>query len=105
MALQLDRSVSWPLLKSRLLACELSQLRSTWAAMVLACKLSWPYFEPILRCFADLSSSVVFQWTISYMISPDAANLGVKAVYVWAGLLVPTTALLWFFLPEVTFDA
>lgn len=35
------------------------------------------------------------------MISPDAANLGVKAVYVWAGLLVPTTALLWFFYPEV----
>lgn len=46
-------------------------------------------------------SSVVFQWTISYMISPDAANLGVKAVYVWAGLLVPTTALLWIFYPEV----
>ena len=46
-------------------------------------------------------SSVVFQWTISYMISPDAANLGVKAVYVWAGLLVPTTILLWMFYPEV----
>jgi hypothetical protein len=35
------------------------------------------------------------------MISPDAANLGVKAVYVWAGLLVPFTILLWFFYPEV----
>ncbi|KAF5585244.1 maltose permease [Fusarium pseudocircinatum] len=43
---------------------------------------------------------VVFQWTVSYMISPDAGNLGVKAVFVWAGLLVPTTVLLWFFYPE-----
>ena len=34
------------------------------------------------------------------MISPDAGNLGVKAVYVWAGLLIPTTILLWFFYPE-----
>ncbi|KAK7591514.1 hypothetical protein V3481_006160 [Fusarium oxysporum f. sp. vasinfectum] len=34
------------------------------------------------------------------MISPDAGNLGVKAVFVWAGLLVPTTVLLWFFYPE-----
>lgn len=44
---------------------------------------------------------VVFQWTVSYMISPDAANLGVKAVYVWAGLLVPTVIILWLFYPEV----
>ncbi|KAM0542659.1 hypothetical protein ACHAPJ_012691 [Fusarium lateritium] len=43
---------------------------------------------------------VVFQWTISYMISPDAGNLGVKAVYVWAGLLVPTVVLLWLYYPE-----
>ncbi|KAH7029489.1 general substrate transporter [Microdochium trichocladiopsis] len=43
---------------------------------------------------------VVFQWTISYMISPDAANLGVKAVYVWAALLLPTTVLLYFYYPE-----
>ena len=28
--------------------------------------------------------------------------MGVKAVYVWAGLLVPTTVLLWFFYPEVS---
>lgn len=35
------------------------------------------------------------------MISPDAANLGVKAVYVWAGLLVPTVVILWAFYPEV----
>jgi MFS transporter, SP family, general alpha glucoside:H+ symporter len=34
------------------------------------------------------------------MISPDAGNLGVKAIYVWAGLLIPTTILLWFFYPE-----
>ena len=46
--------------------------------------------------------SVVFQWSISYMISPDAANLGIKAIYVWAGLLVPTTVLLYFFYPEVS---
>lgn len=35
------------------------------------------------------------------MISPDAGNMGIKAVYVWAGMLVPTTILLWFFYPEV----
>lgn len=35
------------------------------------------------------------------MISPDAANLGIKAVYVWAGLLVPFTVLLWLYYPEV----
>jgi SP family general alpha glucoside:H+ symporter-like MFS transporter len=35
------------------------------------------------------------------MISPDAGNMGVKAVYVWAGLLVPTTILLWLYYPEV----
>ncbi|VUC36545.1 unnamed protein product [Clonostachys rosea] len=43
---------------------------------------------------------VVFQWTVAYMINPDAANLGVKAVYVWAGLLVPTTIILYFLYPE-----
>ena len=43
---------------------------------------------------------VVFQWSVSYMISPDAGNLGVKAVYVWAGLLIPTTVLLWLYYPE-----
>ncbi|KAJ1324624.1 MFS transporter SP family general alpha glucoside:H+ symporter [Microdochium nivale] len=43
---------------------------------------------------------VVFQWTISFMISPDAANLGVKAVYVWAGLLLPFTVLLYMYYPE-----
>jgi hypothetical protein len=36
------------------------------------------------------------------MISPDEANLGVKAIYVWAGLLVPTIAILYFFYPEVS---
>ena len=51
---------------------------------------------------ADVSTSVVFQWTISYMVSPDYANLGVKAIYVWAGLLVPTTLLLWMYYPEVS---
>lgn len=34
------------------------------------------------------------------MISPDAGDLGVKAIYVWAGLLVPTTIILYFFYPE-----
>ncbi|WRT69060.1 uncharacterized protein IL334_006043 [Kwoniella shivajii] len=43
---------------------------------------------------------VVFQWSISYMISPDAANLGLKAIYIWAGLLVPTTIILYLFYPE-----
>lgn len=36
------------------------------------------------------------------MISPDAGNMGVKAVYVWAGLLIPTTILLWMYYPEVS---
>lgn len=36
------------------------------------------------------------------MISPDAGNMGVKAIYVWAGLLVPTTIILYFFYPEVS---
>lgn len=35
------------------------------------------------------------------MISPDAGNMGVKAVYVWAGLLIPTTVILWMYYPEV----
>ena len=35
------------------------------------------------------------------MISPDAGNLGVKAVYVWAGLLIPTVIILWLYYPEV----
>jgi hypothetical protein len=43
----------------------------------------------------------VFQWSVSYMISPDAGNMGVKAIYVWAGLLIPTVILLWLFYPEV----
>ncbi|OQV00276.1 hypothetical protein CLAIMM_05794 [Cladophialophora immunda] len=43
---------------------------------------------------------VVFQWSVSYMISPDAGDMGVKAVYVWAGLLIPTTILLWLYYPE-----
>lgn len=36
------------------------------------------------------------------MISPDAANLGVKAIYMWAALLVPTIAVLYFYYPEVS---
>lgn len=36
------------------------------------------------------------------MISPDAGNMGVKAVYVWAGLLIPTTVILWLYYPEVS---
>ena len=45
--------------------------------------------------------SVIFQWSVSYMISPDAANMGVKAIYIWAAMLVPTTVLLYLFYPEV----
>jgi MFS transporter, SP family, general alpha glucoside:H+ symporter len=36
------------------------------------------------------------------MISPDAGDLGVKAVYVWAGLLIPTTIILWAYYPEAS---
>jgi hypothetical protein len=44
----------------------------------------------------------VFQWSVSYMISPDAGNMGVKAIYVWCGMLAPTVAILYFFYPEVS---
>ena len=37
--------------------------------------------------------------------SPAAANLGLKAIYIWAGLLVSTTSLLYFFYPEVSTPA
>ncbi len=36
------------------------------------------------------------------MISPDAGNMGVKAIYVWAGMLVPTVAILYIYYPEVS---
>jgi SP family general alpha glucoside:H+ symporter-like MFS transporter len=36
------------------------------------------------------------------MISPDAGNMGVKAIYVWCGMLAPTVAILYFFYPEVS---
>jgi len=39
------------------------------------------------------------------MISEDAANLGVKAIYIWAGLLVPTVVILYFFYPEVSAES
>ena len=45
---------------------------------------------------------VTFTWSVSYMISPDAANMGVKAIYIWAGMLVPTTVLLYLYYPEVS---
>jgi hypothetical protein len=35
------------------------------------------------------------------MISPDAGNMGVKAIYIWAGMLVPTVAILYIYYPEV----
>lgn len=54
-----------------------------------------------LGCYG--AGFVIFQWSVSYMISPDAGNLGVKAVYVWAGLLVPTVIILWLFYPEVRY--
>lgn len=53
-------------------------------------------------CLKLTVCSVVFQWSVSYMISPDAADLGVRAVFVWAGLLVPTVIVLYFSYPEVT---
>lgn len=60
-----------------------------------------PLPQPSVYPGADLLS-VVFQWSISYMISPDAANLGLKAIYIWAGLLVPTTVILYLYYPEVS---
>lgn len=37
------------------------------------------------------------------MISPDAGDLGVKAIYVWCAMLAPTVIILYFFYPEVSF--
>jgi hypothetical protein len=60
-------------------------------------------FRPPTFCLDLLTFvSVTFQWSISYIISPDAANLGLKAIYIWAGLLVPTTVLLYLYYPEVS---
>lgn len=36
------------------------------------------------------------------MIAADAANLGVKALYIFAGFLVPTIIALYFFYPETS---
>jgi hypothetical protein len=36
------------------------------------------------------------------MISPDAANLGTKAAYIFAALVVPVTLIVYFFYPEVS---
>jgi hypothetical protein len=36
------------------------------------------------------------------MIATDAANLGVKALYIFAGFLVPTIIALYFFYPETS---
>jgi hypothetical protein len=44
---------------------------------------------------------VVLTWVVPYLISPTAANLGVKTAYLFAGLLVPTFAGIYFFYPEV----
>jgi hypothetical protein len=35
------------------------------------------------------------------MLSPDAANLGVKAAYIFAGLVLPVFVIVYFFYPEV----
>jgi hypothetical protein len=43
----------------------------------------------------------VLTWVVPYLISPTAANLGVKTAYLFAGLLVPTFAGIYFFYPEV----
>jgi hypothetical protein len=44
----------------------------------------------------------VFQWSVPYIINPDAGNLGIKATYIFAGLLVPTIAGIWYLYPEVS---
>lgn len=48
-----------------------------------------------------MTRSVVLTWVVPYLISPTAANLGVKTAYLFAGLLVPTFAGIYFFYPEV----
>ncbi|RSH93494.1 hypothetical protein EHS25_007850 [Saitozyma podzolica] len=51
-------------------------------------------------CYSGLN--VVLTWVVPYLISPTAANLGVKTAYLFAGLLVPTFAGIYFFYPETT---
>ena len=36
------------------------------------------------------------------MFSPDAGNLGVKAAYIFAGLVLPVFVIVYFFYPEVS---
>jgi hypothetical protein len=94
-----DQSVSLRPEKRRLLISGLRLLPLRSVATGQDCKSTASLDITILTL-----SSVVFQWSISYMISPDAANLGLKAIYIWAGLLVPTTVLLYLYYPEVCPD-
>lgn len=55
-----------------------------------------------LRTHADSLVSTVFQWAVPYIINEDAANLGVKGCYIFAGILVPTIVLIYFLYPEVS---
>jgi SP family general alpha glucoside:H+ symporter-like MFS transporter len=50
----------------------------------------------------ELIHSFVFYWTVPLMISPDAGNLGVRAAFVFAGLVVPVIIGVYFFYPEVS---
>ncbi|THX17747.1 hypothetical protein D6D17_02339 [Aureobasidium pullulans] len=54
--------------------------------------VSCPCLSLEIPCLSYLS--VVFRRIGSYMNSPDAANLGIIAVYVCAGLLVPFAIIL-----------
>lgn len=57
------------------------------------------------RCHESYCScsncSLIFQWVVPYLISPDSADLGVKAAYIFAGFLVPLTVAIYFYYPEV----
>ncbi|WVW79024.1 hypothetical protein I302_100987 [Kwoniella bestiolae CBS 10118] len=63
------------------------RLRAQTSALAFACQSS---------CF------FVFYWTVPIMISPDQGNLGVRASFVFAALIVPVGLIVYFFYPETT---
>ncbi|KAK1927060.1 hypothetical protein DB88DRAFT_514651 [Papiliotrema laurentii] len=63
------------------------RLRAQTSALAFACQSSFFF---------------IFYWTVPLMISPDAANLGTKAAYIFAALVVPVTLIVYFFYPETT---
>ncbi|KAE8538162.1 hypothetical protein D1P53_005500 [Cryptococcus gattii VGV] len=66
---------------------------------------STPRLRAQTSAFAFASQStcfLIYYWTVPIMISPDKANLGVRASFVFAGQVVLVLLLVYFFYPETT---